>query len=163
VRKEILVDGNHPVFEIVHHFHWPICPNGTLRLGHITLNPELFERNSLFYRTHNGGDVAETFPLRNEPTNHLAPVSALVSASHGLGVTGGVVELGDSRRRVKIEVDKSAAAITGHILYAPVDERYFFRLVFSAMEMDDTSCHIKQREVFSGRTVRLRFYAEVED
>ncbi|MHB1400191.1 MAG: glycoside hydrolase family 57, partial [Trichloromonadaceae bacterium] len=26
VRKEILVDGNHPGFEIVHHFHWPICP-----------------------------------------------------------------------------------------------------------------------------------------
>ncbi|TRO82497.1 glycoside hydrolase family 57 [Desulfuromonas acetexigens] len=156
VRKEILVARDRPGFEIIHHFHWPTCPNGTLRLGHVTLNPELFEQASLFYRTHNGGDVAETFPLHNEPVNHLAPVSALVSASHGLGVTSGVVELGDARRRVRIEVDKSAAAVTGHILYAPVDERYFFRLVLSAMEMDDTSCHVASRAVFSDLKVRMK-------
>lgn len=159
VRKEILVDGNQPSFEIVHHFHWPTCPNGTLRLGHVTLNPELFEQASLFYRTHNGGDVAETFPLHNESVNHLAPVSALVSASHGLGVTSGLVELGDAHRWVRIEVDKSAAAVTGHILYAPVDERYFFRLILSAMEMDDTSCHVASRAVFSDLTVRMRLSA----
>jgi hypothetical protein len=162
VRKEILVDGESPDFEVVHHFQWPSCPNGTLRLGHVTLNPELFEQASLFYRTHNGGDVAETFPLRNEPVNHLAPVSALVSASHGLGVTSGLVELGDARRRLRIEVDKSAAAVTGHILYAPVDERYFFRLILSAMEMDDTSCHVASRAVFSDLTVRLRLSSRGE-
>jgi hypothetical protein len=156
VGKQIIVDGARPGFEIVHHFHWPDCPNGTLRLGHVTLNPELFEQASLFYRTHNGGDTAETFPLRNEPVNHLAPVSALVSASHGLGVTSGLMELGDARRRVRIEVDKSAAAVTGHILYAPVDGRYFFRLILSAMEMDDTSCHVTSRSVFSDLKVRMK-------
>jgi hypothetical protein len=94
--------------------------------------------------------------LGHEPVNHLAPVSALVSASHGLGVTSGLVELGDARRRVRIEVDKSAAAVTGHILYAPVDERYFFRLILSAMEMDDTSCHVTSRAVFSDLKVRMK-------
>ena len=156
VLKKMVIAGDRAEFEIVHCFQWPACPNGTLRLGHVTLNPEVFARDSLFYRTHNGGDAAETFQLNNQPVNHLAPVSALVSASHGLGVTSELVELGDAQCRVRIEVNKASAAVTGHIIYAPVDESYFFRLVLSAMEMDDTSCHVISREIFSDLTVRLR-------
>ena len=160
VRKEILVDNEEPSFQIIHHFRWPSCPNGTLRLGHVTLNPQLFDQKSLFYRTHNGGSFVETFRIDSEAINHLAPVSSLVSASHGLGVTGGVVELADSCHQVKIELDKTASALTGHILYAPVDERYFFRLVFSAMEMDDTSCVVAQRTIFSDLKVIYRISSE---
>lgn len=156
VSKEIRIDCDRPGFEIVHHFQWRSCPHGTLRLGHITLNPEVFEQEGLFYGTHNGGEAAERFPLGEEPINHLTPVSALVSASQGLGVTEGLVELGDGRRRLKIKVDKTEAALTGHIIYAPVEGCYFFRLVFSAMETDDTSCDIPNRGCFSGRTIRVR-------
>ncbi|WP_429884582.1 glycoside hydrolase family 57 [Geoalkalibacter halelectricus] len=155
VQKEIWVDGESPRVEIVHHFGWPTCPHGTLRLGHITLNPQLFDRNGLFYRTHNGGDLAETFSLSSDPINHLAPVSALVSASQGLGITEGVVEIGDSRRVIGVCVDKSAAALTGHILCSPVDECYFARLIFSAMEMDDTACRTDHRTCFDDRTIRI--------
>jgi hypothetical protein len=85
----------------------------------------------------------------------LAPVSTLVSASQGLGVTEGLVEIGDLRRWIKVKIDKPEAALTGHIVYAPVDGRYFYRVVFSAMETDDTSCNIPNRTCFSGRTIRV--------
>ncbi|KIH75710.1 Glycosyl hydrolase family 57 [Geoalkalibacter ferrihydriticus] len=155
VEKEVRLLGSRKGFELIYHFRWPECPNGTLRLGHVTVNPELFQQDSLFYRTHNGGETREIFHIQGEPINHLAPVSALVSASHGLGVTGEVVGLGDYRTVLNVGVDKSSAALTGHIAYAPVDDRYFFRLVFSAMEMDDTSCHVASRTCFENRIVRL--------
>ena len=161
VRKEILINGLSPEFGIVYHFLWPNCSNGILRVGHVTLNPELFQRESLFYRTHNGGKRAETFHLGNSSFNHLAPVTTLVSTSDGLGVTSGLVELGDARHSLLVTVDKCSAALTGHIVYAPVDRRYFYRLIFSAMEMDDTSCHVSTRQVFADRTVRLRCKSKV--
>jgi hypothetical protein len=160
VRKEILVHSEQPSFQIIHHFRWPSCPNGSLRLGHITINPKLFDQNNLFYCTHNGGDFTEKFLLKDESINHLAPVSSLVTANSGLGVTEGLIELGDHRRLVRIQVDKSTAALTGHIVYAPVDEKYFFRVAFSAMEMDDTSCAVAQRSVFSDLQVKFRLSSE---
>ncbi|RLB66489.1 MAG: glycoside hydrolase family 57, partial [Deltaproteobacteria bacterium] len=132
VRKEILIDSLNPEFGIAYRFCWPNCPNGTLRVGHVTLNPELFHHENLFYRTHNGGETAETFYMGNSPFNHLAPVSTLVSSADGLGVTAGVVEIGDDRHSLLVTVDKCSAALTGHIVYAPVDRRYFSRLIFSA-------------------------------
>lgn len=155
VRKEILVACDRSAFEIVYHFQWPSCPHGTLRLGHVTLNPEVFEQGSLFYRTHNGGENIEDFSLGKEPINHLTPVSALVSASQGLGVTEGLVVMGDVRQRINVKVKKTEAAVTGHIVYAPVDGRYFYRLILSAMETDDTSCNIPNRNCFAGRTIRV--------
>ncbi|UKL12901.1 glycoside hydrolase family 57 [Dissulfurimicrobium hydrothermale] len=155
VCKEITINADQPKLGIAYHFYWPRCPNGTLRLGHITLNPELFARDSLFFSTHNGGDATETFFIHDKPINHLAPVSALVSASHGLGVTSGIVIVGDATHRLIVEVDKTASAVTGHILYAPVDDHYLYRLIFSAMEMDDTSCHVQTRSCFKNREVSL--------
>jgi hypothetical protein len=141
--------------EISYLFQWPSCPIGTLRLGHITLNPEAFRTEQLIYRTHNGGDLAETFPLNGEPANHLTPVSTLVSSNNALGITSDTVELGDNHKRVCITADKTATAVTGHIVYAPVEKQYLYRLVLSAMEMDDTACHVKDRHCFDQRLVRL--------
>ncbi len=162
VQKEIRLDHTRNGFQIVHHFKWQTCPHGTLRLGHVTLNPEVFDSGSLFYRTCNGGEAAETFLLENEPVDHLAPVSSLVSASHGLGVTSGLVELGDDRTLLEVEIDKASSALTGHIRYAPVDDRYFYRLIFSAMEMDDTSAFSKERSAFSDLKVMYRIGASRE-
>lgn len=160
VDKVIRINGERAELEIEHHFHWPSCPNGSLRLGHITLNPELFDTDNLFVRTHNGGDSAETFIFNNEPIDHLKPVSTLVSSGHGLGVTEGIVELGDHRHVLTLDVDKTAAAVTGHVLHAPVGENYLFRLVFSAMEMDDTSCQVETRSCFNERVVKWRLSSD---
>ena len=155
VNKELRVTSDQKGFEILYHFHWPDCPNGSLRLGHITLNPEFFDESSLFFLTHNGGDSAETFHLKNLPVNHLSPVSSLVSISQGVGLTSGLCEIGDAHHYLSIEIDKCLAALTGHVVYTPVDDRYFYRLVFSAMEMDDTSCETQARTCLEDRIIKL--------
>lgn len=160
IRKEIRLTSAIVGFEIVYRLSWPECPNGTLRLGHITLNPELFDNNTLFFRTHNGGNMAETFLLQEQAINHLSPVSALVSANCGLGLTSEMVAVGDGQRLICIEVDKSSAAVTGHIVYTPVKDSYLLRVILSAMENDDTSCHIKYRQSFSDCVVRIRISSD---
>jgi len=153
VDKKMVVDSSHPGFTMSHHFHWPVCPHGTLRLGHITLNPKAFDQNSLFYSSHNGGENAEIFHFQNEAFNHLAPVSALVSASTGFGMTAGSVVRGDAERHIMIHVDKASSSVTGHMVFDLVDGSYFARLVFSAMEMDDTATHVSDRSNFSDHKI----------
>jgi hypothetical protein len=155
VTKTIRVDAGEPRLEISHHFHWPSCPLGTLRLGHVTLNPEAFDGASLFFRSHNGGYMPETFWLHGEPINHLTPVSTLVSANNALGMTSGLAELGDRLKWVRIQTDKTSAALTGHIVHAPVNHRYLYRLALSAMEMDDTACRVQERHCFHDRRICL--------
>jgi hypothetical protein len=160
VRKTLYVSGHAARLTIAYQFYWPACPTGTLRLGHITVNPEALHNDGLFFSTHNGGDLPETFHLQGLPINHLEPVSSLVSARTALGMTEGLAELGDSRHKIRVSVDKTTAALTGHIVYAPVGERYLYRLILSAMETDDTACLIRQRDCFQDRQVHLTISAE---
>ena len=44
---------------------------------------------------------------------HGAPVSFLVSASHGIGMTEGFVEISDEDKRVRISVDREIAPLLG--------------------------------------------------
>lgn len=118
--------------------YWPEIPVGSLRLGDIILDPETFDRRTLFYRTHNGGYTAETFNLNGTIVGHSEAVSFLVSASHAVGITDGVVELGDRARTLRIEVDKASAALVGMVTYQAVRDSYFCRLSFSAGEVDET-------------------------
>jgi len=118
---------------------WEQAGVGSLRLGHITLMPEAFDESSLYYRTHNGGQQMETFTLSGAEVDHGRAVSFLVSTSQAIGITGGVVELGDAHHCLRVEVDKTQAALVGLLTHQRVRERYFCRLVFSAWEVDDTS------------------------
>jgi hypothetical protein len=67
------------------------------------------------------------------------PASSLVSPSNGLGATEGIIELGDKRISLRIEIDKCKSALTGHIHFVPLGDEYLYRLVLSARELDDTS------------------------
>src|SRR5262245_14890583 len=87
-------------------FHWDPWPKGSLRLGHITLLPDVFDRRDLRLITHNGGVEPERFPLHGETVEHGASVSFLVSASGGFGMTEGWAELTDGTRGVRVEVDR---------------------------------------------------------
>ena len=124
--------------ELTYRIEWRTIPIGSLRVGDITLHPHAFERATLFYRCHNGGAQPETFPLDGQIVGHGDNVSSLVSASHALGITEGVVDLGDHARTLRIEVDKTAAALVGMVTYQAVRDSYFCRLSFSAAEVDET-------------------------
>jgi len=138
VRKTIRLRAGEARVDLDFRLDWPEIPVGSLRLGDITLNPAAFDARSLFYRCHNGGRLPETFALRDAKVEHGAAVSFLVSASHALGVTEGIVELGDAQRVLRVEVDKTVSALVGLINYQPIRDTYFCRLTFSASEVDET-------------------------
>lgn len=119
-------------------FHWADWGKGSLRLGHVTLLPDAFDTAKLSLSTHNGGKELETFRLAGRTVDHGAPVSFLVSASHGLGMTEGVAEIGDGVRGLRVEVDRSTAPLLGLLTHKTVRGGLFCQLALSALELDDT-------------------------
>ncbi len=117
---------------------WKELPSGSLRLGHVTVLPEAFQQNELWFRTCNGGCEKEIFFLEEAKINHAQPATFLVSASQGLGLTNGDLELGDQKNGVKIEVDKERLAAIALVTYQKLTKYYFFRIAFSIREMDET-------------------------
>jgi len=77
----------------------------------------------------------------------------LVSASHGIGITEGVVELGDGESCVRVLVDKRVAALIGLLSYREVGDSYFCRLTLSAREMDDTQRETTGGSMWDGRVL----------
>ena len=138
VIKRIQISATQPRLSLNYLFDWESVPLGSFRLGNITLNPDAFDRSTLYYRTCNGGKEAETFSLHGSTVEHGNAVSFLVSAMSGIGITCSRVELGDANHSLHIDVDKTAAALIGLMSYREVNETYFCRLAFSAGEMDET-------------------------
>jgi hypothetical protein len=138
VVKTIRVSRHEKKVAWTYRLEWPEIPVGSLRLGDITLYPGAFDRSSLFYRSHNGGTLPETFPLDGTRVGHGEAVSSLVSASHAIGITQGFVGVGDASRTLTIGVDKTSAALVGMITYQPIRNTYFCRVSFSATEVDET-------------------------
>ncbi len=123
---------------------WERMPLGSLRLGHVTLNPEAFDAGSLFFETHNGGSLPDRFFL-NQPDSekhsveHGRSVSFLVSSSSALGMTGGELRMGDRERAIIVRTRLDQACVVGQITYLPVQGSFFYRVSFSAEELDETS------------------------
>ena len=138
IEKTLRFHGTKPRVDFDLTFRWKEFGKGSLRLGHITLLPEAFDWNTLALVTHNGGSAPETFPLNGQTIDHGAPVSFLVSASCGLGLTEGWAELSDGTRGVRIEVDRQAAPLMGLLTHREVGGSLFCQLVLSMLELDDT-------------------------
>jgi hypothetical protein len=119
-------------------FHWSDWGRGSLRLGHFTLLPDAFDWTQLSLTTHNGGKIPETFSLAGHDVDHGAPVSFLVSASHGLGMTEGWAEIGDAKTRLRIEIDRETAPLLGLLTHRRIGGSLFCQFVLSALELDDT-------------------------
>lgn len=161
VRKKIRLFDDGRAMELEWRLDWKTYPPGSLRLGHVTLNPAVLPRDSLYFRTHNGGYREENFSLNGIEIDHGAPVSSLVSARCGLGVTTGWIELGGTDTRLRIETDQTAAALLGMIQYKQTGSTYFCRLSFSAQEMDETRNLGKQSvEPTACRTMRMVISAD---
>ena len=139
ITKELSVAPDLCQVSIDYLLDWPVIPVGSLRLGHVTLNPEAFDLSSLYFRTHNGGCKSETFAATQKAVSHGEATSFLVSAKQGLGMTGGVVEIGDARKSLLLRVDRSLSCLLGLVTSRPVGSSHFFRMSFSASEMDETS------------------------
>jgi hypothetical protein len=130
--------GDAPRIDFAIEFQWPNWGRGSLRLGHITLLPDSFDPDGLFFATNNGGLAPEHFALAGQVVEHGAPVSFLVSASCALGMTEGWFVFGDKRNSLKIEVDRQEAPLIGLLIHRRAGDRFFCQLVLSALELDDT-------------------------
>lgn len=119
-------------------FAWERWGRGSLRLGHITLLPDAFDWECLTLTTHNGGKNCETFPLKDHTIEHGAPVSFLVSCSHGFGMTEGWAEIGDADVRIKVEVERETAPLLGLLTHRRIGGSLFCQLILSALEFDET-------------------------
>ena len=138
VIKRVRVYKSFPRVDLKYQLEWQDLPLGSFRVGHITLNPLSFERETLRYCSQNGGHLSETFYLNGVEVDHGRAVSLSVSAGQGIGITNGVVKIGDSKKLLRVEVNKAGAAAIGLITYKPVGDIYFYRLAFSLGEMDET-------------------------
>jgi hypothetical protein len=138
IAKSVTLDPVGRGVQIDYALHWPELPTGSLRLGHVTLHPEAFDRRTLWFAAHNGGEVLERHSLGQERIEHGSPVSALVSCRQGLGATEGQVLLGDADKTIRVEFDQARSALFGLITYVPLQSTYFFRLTLALAESDET-------------------------
>lgn len=137
IEKSLRFCAGTPKVEFDLAFHWQDWGKGVLRLGHFTLLPEAFDPATLYLKTCNGG-IAERFALTGHTIDHGAPVSFLVSSSHGLGLTEGWAEIGDAETRLKIEVDRATAPLLGLLTHRMSGKKLFCQFALSALELDDT-------------------------
>lgn len=140
--------------------HWTELPVGSLRLGHVTLFPETFDAQSLWMGTHNGGEGLETHRIAGHAFDHGASVSALVSCRQGLGLTEGMVLLGDAEHTIRVEIDQACARPLGLLTWIPGGERWFLRLCFALAESDDTRRGGIPRTAQRPQRMRLRICAQ---
>jgi len=139
VRKQISINNKNSNIELTYTFDWTKFPIGSFRLGHTTVLSNSFDKDTLFYRTHNGGDKLETFYPTSKRVDHGSAVSFLTSSNCAVDLTYGCIEMGDSSRFIRLSYDKSIASMIGLITYIETGNDYFYRLALSATEMDDTS------------------------
>ena len=111
-----------------------------IRFNAITLNPESFDKNELFFAVKNGGDYYEKFYFRDyKKIDYSNPLSLLISAKTAIGITDGNLLIGDSKKLIRIKIDKNKSALVGLIKYSDFEDDYFTRIILSAREIDDTT------------------------
>ncbi|MEI6560033.1 MAG: hypothetical protein WCO00_16670 [Rhodospirillaceae bacterium] len=139
IEKRVRLHPDRPRLDLDFRLDWRPLPLGVLRLGHLTVNPEAFDRDHLWYASHNGGPEPERFALTGANFDHGRAVSHMVSAATALGMTEGRFWLGDHRRRIMLSVERNDAALVPMVSWHRISDRYFFRVSLSALEIDDTA------------------------
>jgi glycosyl hydrolase family 57 len=160
IAKLIRVDPNGRAAEIEWTLHWRALPAGVLRLGHVTLFPQAFNAGRLWYATHNGGCDMEVHRIAGAAFDHGAAVSALVSCQQALGVTEGLVLVGDDERTIRVEIDQACARPLALMSWTPDRERWLLRLCFTLTESDETRRGEIPRDPDDPQRMRVRISAE---
>jgi hypothetical protein len=111
----------------------------SIRLGIITLIPESFEKETLFYRTHNGGKEEEIFYLEGKEVKLDMPVNYIVTARGCSGATEGSFTFGDRNKEITILTDKSQLYTVPLLRYEEFEDSFFFRISHTICERDEVA------------------------
>jgi Glycosyl hydrolase family 57 len=160
IEKSVALDAASGSVEIAWMLHWQELPPGSLRAGHVTLLPEAFQARTLWYATHNGGAALEAQAIAGPAFDHGAAVSTLVSCRQGLGMTEGVVLVGDAEYAIRVELDQECARPLGLVSWTPAGERWLLRLSFALAESDETRRGGIPRGARTPQRMRMRISAE---
>tara|TARA_B100001250_G_C19807738_1_gene794182 strand:- start:1215 stop:3110 length:1896 start_codon:yes stop_codon:yes gene_type:complete len=104
----------------------------------ITFNPKAWDKKTLYIETHNGGLSPERFYMKKQNINHSDIYSSIISARHGFGNTQGQILIGDKDKSLIINCDMAQSALIPAVVYKEIDDKFFFRIRYSAREMDET-------------------------
>ena len=143
IHKRFIIHQDIPQINLEFTFDWKKIPLGSFRSGFVTLLPEAFDQDSLFYAAHNGGSEFEIFQMDNHSISHGAPSSSVVTASSGLGATEGMIIIGDNRKGIVVYFDQTVCAAMPMVSFRHAYPSFFARLMFSLGEMDES----RRREV----------------
>jgi len=137
--KRVRFFANSPRVEVRYRVDWLEGVQGSLHFANVTLNPAGFDRSSLFYAVHNGGEHMERHSLAEQDVDHMRAPSFLVSARTATGMTEGRLIIGDDKRRILLECPRDIAAMPAMVTCKAVDDKFYCRVAFSAREVDDTA------------------------
>ena len=104
-----------------------------------TFIPTEWDKDSLYVETNNGSLFTERFHLERGDISHSDMYSSLISARHGFGNTEGIIVIGDKNKMVTFKCEMSKSALIPSLIFKELQNTYFFRLQYSAMEIDETS------------------------
>jgi len=121
------------------------------RTGFVTLLPETFKKDSLYFSCKNGGADNEKFLLRGVKSIDKKPVSLMVSAPSSLGNTGGELEIGDNEKKIFIKTDMAKCAALPMIQFENLPKTFLLRSFFSLGEIDDTTSHAMHKQNHKAR------------
>ncbi|MGR3319974.1 MAG: glycoside hydrolase family 57 [Candidatus Anammoxibacter sp.] len=139
IHKTIRIYTELSKVELEYIFEWDGLREASFHAGILTFLPDMFDENTLYYATHNGGDE-ERFYLNGYDFNHTQPVpQSIISAVHCLGATNGVVKIGDKDKVVTVKSEKYPIAAQPMIEFRKVDNKFLLRLYHSLGEHDETS------------------------
>ena len=123
-----------------------------IRLLSLTFDSKIFNKNTLFYSVNLGGKELETFKLGYNNIDHEKNLNLNISSYQGFAATEGRLIIGDKKNKCLINFDQSLNFLMTQILYKnfPDKKDYFFRINFSAQEIDETfRINTNKYEVFN--------------
>jgi hypothetical protein len=157
IEKRLTISTSTERLDLAFVLRWSELPVGSLRLGHVLLKPGSWNDRALRFRTHLGGQSIEEFACGQDDFDHGAPVSFLVSSSTALGMTEGVLELGDDALMLRVAIDRAESAAVGQVAHRIIGRDRFFQFCSSLREMDETT-----RKAITARAEPLRFSMRIE-
>lgn len=139
IHKTISLYTELPKIELEYVFQWNGLKEASFHTGILTFFPDMFDEETLYYATHNGGDE-ERFYLNGCDFDHTQPVSqSIISASHCLGATNGIVKIGDKDKVITVRSEKYPISAQPMIEFRKVDDKFLLRLYHSLGEHDETN------------------------
>lgn len=161
ITKTYTVFENEDRVDIEYELDLKNLPKASIRAGFLTFFPEAFDLESLYYATYNGGEVLEKHCLKDIREIKAQPVSFMVSSRYVLGNTKGILEIGDRHKRIIIQTDMSEVAALPKIHFQRThdDQSYFFRVLYSLGEFDETNRNCQPRDFKQKLTLSLKAVA----